>query len=228
MVMIRNNNKSIDIDPLDENKSTLTHRITALASAHLAIMGCKPIETEVAVSPGWIADVASFTYPTNTELKQSKLFKVMPIDYNNEVISYAKEELFRYKYSFPLTIIVEIKVSIADFKKDWDRKFQQHPAHLCYLAIPNHMTEQVDAIIKDTRKNNAYMSDYIGYSWGRIICSNDGEKIIKILPPRINPQNPGDMIDFIAQVAIRRDHRTRYRYTRDMLKAYRKNIKIRG
>jgi len=223
MAIIRKDNKHPDIDPLDANKSTLTHRITALVSAHLAIMGCKPIETEVPIAKGWIADVASFTYPTNTELKQSKLLKVMPLGLDMDKKSWAQEEYFRYKYAFPLTVVVEIKISLADLKKDWERKFQQHPAHLCYIAFPNYMVQHVSELFKDDPNGQHYYSNCFGLSWGRIICSDDGERIIKIMPPRIVPQNPGDMIDFIAQVAIRRDHRTRYRYTRDMLKAYRKN-----
>ena len=58
---------------LDLNKTPLTHRITALAAAFLDAHGFKPVETEVPVASGWVADVASFVYPTMTEAKKLRL-----------------------------------------------------------------------------------------------------------------------------------------------------------
>ena len=37
----------------DRNKTALTKHVTAAAIAYLDERGCKPIETEVAVEPGW-------------------------------------------------------------------------------------------------------------------------------------------------------------------------------
>ena len=80
-----------EIDPLDRNKTDLTHRLTALAEGHLTVLGCKPIETEVPVG-GFIVDVAGFTYPTMTEMKKGKLLKrvIMEQPELNEVNGYKK------------------------------------------------------------------------------------------------------------------------------------------
>lgn len=112
----------------------------------------------------------------------------------------------------PLTFAVEVKTSLSDFKKDLGRKYAQDykflnvGAHVCYLAVPCSLREEAEKVC----------------SWGTIICSEEGERILKVTPPRwITAMHPKDIIDFIANVAIRRDHRTRYRKMRDFLKAYR-------
>ncbi len=199
-------------DPLDRNKTNLTHKITALASAYLDVLGCKPIETEVPLSDGKITDIASFTYPTMTELKQGKLLKRIIGDevFGND----NRADLFRYRYGEILTVAVEVKISLSDFKKDLGRKYdlKKHifiPAHLYYLAMPRMVIEKIEGIA-----NHRY--------WGLITCSDNGEKILKIEPPWfVNPLHSYQIIDLIAQVAIRRDHRTRYRVMRDFLKSYR-------
>lgn len=200
------------VDPLDRNKTNLTHKITALAAAYLEILGCKPIETEVSLSDGTIVDVASFTYPTMTELKQGKLLKRIIGD---EVLAdHQRDQLFNYRYGGILTVAVEVKTSLADFKKDLGRKYDPKkgthiPAHLCYLAMPKSLIEKIEGI-------------EFWRSWGLLTCSNNGEQILKVSAPwYVNPLHPYEIIDLIAQVAIRRDHRTRYRAMRDFLKSYR-------
>ncbi len=200
------------IDPLDRNKTNLTHKITALVCSYLDILGCKPIETEVPLSDGTIADIASFTYPTMTELKKSKLLKRIIGD---EVFGDSKKAtLFDYRYGGILTVAIEVKTSLPDFKKDLGRKYDPKkgthiPAHLCYLAMPKSLIEKIEGI-------------EFWRSWGLITCSNKGEKILKVESPwYINPLHPYEIIDLIAQVAIRRDHRTRYRAMRDWLKSFR-------
>lgn len=108
-------------ESLDNNKSALTHKITAVCAAYLDKRGFKPIETEVAVCRGWIADLASFVYPSWTERK------LLGLD--------AKSMLN------PVTAIVEVKITRGDFKKDIRRKFNADilPAHICYLAYPKGM-----------------------------------------------------------------------------------------
>lgn len=197
------------IDPLDRNKTILTHKITALASAYLDALGCKPIETEVSMGNGTIADIASFTYPTMSELKRGKLLKHL-ID-KNVFEDYRQDNLFRYRYGGILTVCVEVKTSLSDLKKDLGRKYdyKKHlilPTHLCYLAVPAFLEEEVNKI----------------YGWGRIICHNNGERIKKVYPQWFpNALHPYQIIDVIAQIAIRREHRTRYRAMRDWLKTYR-------
>lgn len=188
---------------IDQNKTGLTHRITALAAAYLDGIGCKPVETEVPVAPGWIADVASFAYPTPTEVKRAKLLHRVA----DTEIQTAHQYLFRH--GTPLTVLVEVKVTKQDFEKDVERKFQQTPANLCYIAHPNSLD-----IWLDPRVNK----------WGRIVCSDDGSRILRVRGPWAQPQAPGDMVDFIASVAIRRDHRTSKAFLRDMLKSYRARL----
>lgn len=196
---------------LDNNKTAETHRATAVAAAYLDARGFKPIETEVTVRDGWIADLASFVYPTRTEMKKLKL-----MGYKNILKKVIDYEEFIYRYSTPLTAIVEVKVTIADFKKDINRKFGGiFPAHICYLAYPYGLIDELPA------------------GWLGIELSKDCERILKITEPPlmkkrfsydytlIHPQNPGDIIDLIASVAIRREHRTRYASMRDWLKTYR-------
>lgn len=211
MSIIRNQQKHVVTDPLDRNKTLLTHKITALASGYLSSIGCKPVETEVPFG-GFIIDIASFAYPTMTELKNSKILRAIYPEIKGD--HNAQHNRFFQQYGEPLTFAVEVKVSKADFKKDIGRKYSDGcssetrsiGAHICYLAIPQSLEEEAKKI----------------YRWGTIVCSEDGHHIVKATPPAwISAMHPKDIIDFIAQVAIRRDHRTRYRAMRDFLKHYR-------
>src|SRR5690242_1203826 len=58
---------------MDRNKTELTHRVTAAASLYLSECGFKPVETEVPIEQGWIADIAGACQPTPTELTKMKL-----------------------------------------------------------------------------------------------------------------------------------------------------------
>lgn len=202
-------------EPLDRNKTDLTHKLTALASGYLAYIGCKPIETEVPVAPGWIADVAGFTYPTQTELKNAKLLKRLVVE-NPQlkgVPDYQLDNIFKMRNYFPLTALCEVKISIADFKKDLERKFQKGAANLNYLVIPQSIKEAV----LDIEPHFLFLH----LKWGMIVCSDSGEKITKVESPAVVPMTAADTIDFIASVAIKRDHRSRYSYMRAMMKSYR-------
>lgn len=209
MAIIRKHMKK-EIDPLDKNKTELTHKITALASFYLDSIGCKPIETEVPLSNGQRIDIGSFTYPTMSELKKSKLLK--KIISEECLADYKKAELFKYRYGGILTIGVEVKITLSDFKRDLDKKYDFKlwglclPTHLSYLAFPKSLESKIEKL---------------NYMWGRIICSDNGERILKIIPPMINALHSYEIIDFIASVGIRRDHRTRYRAERDWWKSYR-------
>lgn len=200
-------------EPLDRNKTELTHKLTALAVGHLTVIGCKPIETEVPVASGWIADVAGFTYPTMTEMKMGKILKRVILMNPLCGSDYRSAEFITTRHLFPLTAICEIKISIADFKKDYERKFKHTVANLNYLVIPKSIQDTIEPIINE------------GHSWKRdwslIICSDNGEKILKCEIPYICGVGVGETIDIIANIAIRRCHRTQYSFNRAMLKAYR-------
>lgn len=202
---------------VDKNKTPKTHRATAIASAYLDSRGFKPIETEVVVYRGWIADLASFVYPTMTETKKLKL-----TGYKN-ILSDVKIEYndFMYRYSSPLTAIVEVKVTKQDFKKDLERKFSGYiyPAHLCYIAYPKGIIEGPPA------------------GWIGLEMDSECRRLLRVTRPvlrrdkqcyiYIHPQNPGDTIDLIANVAIRREHRTRYASMREWVKTYKAKEKER-
>jgi hypothetical protein len=145
-----------------------------------------------------------------TETKKLKL-----TGYKN-ILGDAKIEYndFMYRFSSPLTAIVEVKVTRQDFKKDLERKFSGYifPAHLCYLAYPKGIIEEPP------------------FGWLGLEMDKDCQKLLRVTRPSlrrskfiyttIHPQNPGDTIDLIANIAIRRDHRTRYASMRDWIKTY--------
>lgn len=191
------------MENLDANKTALTHNITAVAMGYLDGAGFKPIETEVTVAGGWIADIASFVYPTPTETKKLKInhrFDGGKLDN----LSFSE---IQYRYGFLLTAVVEVKISKADFQKDIQRKFNGiRPAHLLYIAYPS-------GVIDD---------DEIPAGWMGLKCSKNGQKLIKRVGwPKVHAMNPGDITDLVAEVAIRRDHKTRYGHYRSMMKMYR-------
>jgi hypothetical protein len=95
-------------EPLDRNKTDLTRFVTACSIGYLADKGFKPIETEVAVAQGWITDVASFCYPTQTEIKKIKL-KSPRISIDSDFYEIC------FMYGHLLTALIEIKTTRADF-----------------------------------------------------------------------------------------------------------------
>ncbi len=211
-------------EPLDRNKSTLTHKLTALAAGHLSVMGCKPIETEVQVSPGWIADVAGFTYPTMTEAKRGKLLKkTMVANPFLNGLGWSRGNYFAYEYLakrhlFPLTAVVEVKISKADLKKDIERKFSTTVANMNYIIIPQAMHGIAEELLDE---GTGYR-----HKWAFIIAANDGGRIIKSDIPQIQPTSAGETLDIVAQIAIRRCHRTDKAWLRAMLKEYRATGKL--
>jgi hypothetical protein len=193
---------------MDANKTALTHRATATTVAFLDGLGCKPVETEVPVRPGWVADVASFWYPTRTELKKlqlnSKTAKLIldPTLGDNDPATMA----FALYGAGPLTLLAEVKTSRQDFLADAKWKQSDPPASICLLAY-------INGIVRD---------EEIPTGWIGLELSANGTTIRKIHRSRhVFPQHPGRVLDFVAQVAIRRDHRSRYSAMREWEKAYR-------
>lgn len=193
-------------DPLDRNKSDLTHSITGTAMGWLSGGGFKPVETEVPVAGGFVADIASFIYPTPTEwkcLKLNRRFDGTKGDPYDTLIETTK------RFGTPLTAVIEVKISNADLKKDFNTKFRNFPAHLCYIAYPHGLIDET----------------ILPIYWSRLVCSANGQKLLRVDNGyvAIHPQSPGDTIDLIANIAIRRHHRTQYAEMRAMLKAWRRN-----
>lgn len=188
----------------DENKTPLTHRVTAVAAAYLDGGGFKPVETEVDVAPHWIADIASFVYPSMTEAKNLKL--ISRVKHSDADQLYGE---LRYRYNFPLTAVVEVKTSVGDYKKDLSTKFDGRifPAHLCYLAYPHGMIDK----------------EAIPEGWIGLETTGEGDRVRKVHTGKawhLHHQKPGDVTDLIARVAIRRDHRTRYAAIKAFVKAH--------
>ena len=191
---------------LDQNKTALTHRVTATAIAYLDGLGCKPIETEVQVAREWVADIATFWYPTQTEWKKAHLDKRFGSPTKAEL--YQAFRRFCHRYATPLTVLVEVKTTLADFKKDAGRKLVRgaSPASLSFIACPRDLYKKVCADLD--------------YHVGVILTAANGQSVVKTYPPHPEPHHSGDMIDFIAAVAVRRDHRTRYKAERDFMRMW--------
>jgi len=193
---------------LDKNKTCQTHRATATASAYLDLRGFKPIETEVPVFDGWIADLASYVYPSNTELNKLKLVGKKKSKYSY-CIDQEQVKSFESRYGpGPFTAIVEVKVTKSDCKKDMDFKFAGRifPAHLCYLAYPKGLIEKPP------------------HGWIGLVLNERCDRLLKVEMPFctqiIHAQHLGDVANVIAQVGIRRHHRTRFAEQRDWVKAF--------
>ena len=192
----------------DRNKTALTHRVTAVAAAALDSLGCKPVETEVEISPGWIADVASYWYPTRTEAKRFGLQNItLPARLvDTELDGDDLDMQLRCWGAGPLTVAVEVKTTPGDFRGD--RKWLlPPPAHICILAFPSGVVSPDD----------------LPKGWYGLETTKNGHRVRKWHRnyADIHPQHPGLVLDFVAQVGIRRDHRTRYRAFKDWAVTYR-------
>ena len=208
-------------EPLDRNKTELTHKLTALAVGHLTVIGCKPIETEVPVGEGIIVDVAGFTYPSMSELKRGKLLKsaIMEEPILKGHSDYFTEEYISRKRLYPLTAVVEVKITVADFKKDIQRKFLLPIADLNYIIVPNSIYETCHELLQKGQIGN--MSYWNWNTWSFIVASDNGERILKSDIPKINTIPIDKTLSIVSQIAIRRCHRTEYAFMRNMLKQYR-------
>lgn len=116
----------------DRNKTELTLRITEAASSWLHNLGAKCVETEVYAGPSWLADIAGFWSPTQTEASYAKLipprvrypFGEGPA----KMRRYEEADAVRIAAFAALppriTIVHEVKTSRADFAKDakWGRE----------------------------------------------------------------------------------------------------------
>ena len=195
------------MEALDRNKTALTHRVTATAVAYLDGLGCKPVETEVPISSDWVADVASYWYPTRTEAKRLHLRGLAREIMGNEENTYNPIE--RAWGEGPFTVLVEVKTSLADFKRD-KKKWSQWPAHLCFVAYPTGLLS----------------IDDIPAGWYGMQITKNGSGVYRVHRTSASPfpphaQHAGSIIDLVAAVGIRRDHRTRNASLREWIKAYR-------
>lgn len=199
-------------EPLDANKSELTHKATATVAAWLDGLGCKPVETEVPCEGGWILDVASFWTPTLTEARQSKLLRALVPPSVQRDSWEAYNNLFR-THGARFTVGVEVKTSRADYLRDLGRKYGTrdkratvHPvAHLMVLAAPGSVLGKDNLI-----------------GWATLRLAESCSSVVKFDGSwYANPLHHYQVEDLIAGVAIRRDHNTRYRSIRRWMKSFR-------
>jgi hypothetical protein len=188
------------MEPADRNKSLLTHKITAAAQTWLDSRGFKPVETEVfmpavAAEKAWIADLASVIHPTQTELIELRFIPRRPSWRSAKEVMDAWEaklgELQRQ-----MTCLVEVKSSRSDFTGD--RKWNlTPPVDMAFLAIPAGLIRP----------------DEWPDGWGILEFRDD--KMVKLRNPNVRQSTVEQRLHVIYQIAIRRDHRTRYASARE-------------
>lgn len=200
-------------ESLDRNKTVDTHVATATVAAWLDALGCKPVETEVSLDAGWVADLATFWTPTLTESRKARLLRDIFPEHDRREVN-ADMESFYHRVGGRVTIAVEVKTSRADFLKDKGRKYGgiqdkrptlDPPAHVLIVAAPA-------GVVNDNELHGV----------GHLCLSADCTRVTKWRGPwYLNAQHPHQIETLIAEVAIRRDHNTRYAAARRFWKAYR-------
>lgn len=191
---------------IERGKTELTQNITRLAALWLDGKGFKPVETEVYVCSGWIADVAAVCTPTQTEMINLKLIRRPPrfrYGDRNSSLHQQRYEAWRNEFNtIPrlLTALIEVKTSRADFRKDMKWGIVHRPTNLCYLAAP-------DGLVRDNEWPEG---------WGRLIFNRAGTTLLRQSPGIITPISDNCQLRTVLSVAVRRDHATRYAHLRQL------------
>jgi NTP pyrophosphatase (non-canonical NTP hydrolase) len=197
----------------DRNKTDITNLITQGVTLWLDGKGFKPVETEVPVAGSWIADVAGVCCPTQTELIEMRLLRRPPKTPRWDSNSAVKENAHKLhdvwraeRDALPkqISITVEVKTSVADFRRDgkWAREF---PTNLCYLAVPANLVEA-------TRYPKG---------WGLLLFSKDGGTLLKAVPGELRAVSDTQQLNAVLAIAVCRDHRTRHARLREFQKEVR-------
>lgn len=184
----------------DRNKTELTQNITRNVALWLDGKGFKPVETEVGVERGWVADVAGVCLPTQTELIDLRLINRPPRWSDAKVPQYEEWKTRFAALPSRLLALVEVKTSVGDYRGDrkWTAPW---PVNLCYVAMPEGMIPA-----------NEWPA-----GWGVIQFSKNGEHIRKIVPPAaIATVGADQFASVVLALAIARDHVTRYARLREL------------
>lgn len=186
----------------DRNKTELTKRVTAAAFRYLDERGAKPLETEVWLGEGWVADIAGVVNPTNTELQALKLIPPKPKrQAGNEQQRQAWHERAQQAKAL-MTVLVEVKTSRSDLSND--RKWLLTPyTNLAYLAIP------ADMLLAP--------GEY-PLGWGLLEYSVVADYVRLRVIPEVRAVPLEQQFNTILQVAYRRDNQTRYERVREFRK----------
>ena len=193
----------------DQNKTEITKQITAATGFWLDERGVKPVETEVTIAWGWIADIAGVVCPTQTELQDLKLIRRKP--------SWKKSEEEKQAWEVEagvlnrlMTVVVEVKTSRSDFRGD--KKWEwEPPADLCWLAVPA-------GLIAETERPKG---------WGILEYSEKRDCMISKVVPPVRTTTAEQQRDLVYAVACRRDNHTRYEHINRLRKEYRDEDKHR-
>lgn len=180
----------------DKNKTALTKKVTQAVIGYLDARGCKPIETEVCVSEGWVADVASVVCPTLTELTLLKLIKRKPRWDRPGVNEWYERAR---KMQRLITVLVEVKSSMTDFSGD--RKWAlAPPTDLAYIALP---------------KALPISEQKIPAGWGLLSYSDDSGCVRLTRAPSLRQASVEQQLCVVHSIAVQRDHSTRYERMRE-------------
>lgn len=185
----------------DRNKSGLTHEVTGAAAAWLDAAGFKPVETEVPITAGWVADLAGVLEMTRTEAVNLKIIPRRPKWSKPEAMRREWESAFMSLPS-PATGLVEVKVSRSDFRGD--HKWLSDPqANLMWLAIPAGLLTEAE-----------YPA-----GWGILHFKNNAVRCVR--PAPLHRVDVERRMSVLLNIAIRRDHHTRYERLRGLRRAIR-------
>jgi hypothetical protein len=193
----------------DRNKSPITHEVTVAVASWLDVLGFKPVETEVPIAAGWVADLAAVICPTQTELIALKLIQRPPSW--NEIHSLKSKrrtwdaDTYRAWQSTlvalrrTMTCLVEVKTSRADYCGD--RKWTLPlPTDLAFVAFPR-------GLVKPEEWPTG---------WGILEFHDGAIKRLRAPTPQVTADS--QQRDIILSIAIRRDHHTRYSRFREAQK----------
>jgi len=192
-----------------QNKTELTKQITAATCFWLDERGVKPVETEVTIAQGWIADIAGVVCPTQTELQDLKLIRRKPT-WKKSAEEKAVWEFEASILNRLMTVIVEVKTSRGDFRGDHKWEWPQ-PADLCYIAAPAGLIAEAER----------------PQGWGLLEYSDKRDCMISKVVPPVRTTTPEQQRDLIHAVACRRDNQTRYEHINRLRKEYREEDKHR-
>jgi hypothetical protein len=184
----------------DANKTTLTKEVTEAAVLWLEERGFRPVESEVRCAERWVADLASFCYPTRTEAIKAKFVRRRK---NGE--SYQEWNLLYEAIPQPLTAIVEVKTSRGDYRSDIKHTLPP-PCNMRYFAMPSGLIDVDD----------------IHPGWGVLLYS-PGSGIRQVRTPTICMVNQDRTIGVLSQIALRRDAFTRYERHREFFRQAREH-----
>jgi hypothetical protein len=189
----------------DRNKTLGTRKITASVMVWMDNLGFKPVETEVQLCAGWQCDIAGVIDPTRSEAVAMKLIprNANWKDWQKDSVA-ADEKARAHESAYaalpsPITTLVEVKATLSDLKGD--RKWEgSSPADLSFLAVPEKLVAAAVSLVTNPH-------------WGLIRVTERGCRVIRW--PVISSVTIEQRLATVYSIAVKRDHRTRYRALRE-------------